>query len=216
MASNYNIHPQLESLATPVDQLTPDPRNAKAHPRRNIEALKRSFQRYGCRKNLVGQRTPDGIIVRAGNAGLQAAKELGWTHVPIVVHEEPDQSAIEYAVADNRIPELGEWEDDILAEYLEEMSALGVLEDVGFDQAEVDDLVRQVRAEEERLRRGFTPPAKPKIQDPDTAALKEPHVAFEDLGVVPDPERREERSLERRGRCPDCSREGRLEDFEIP
>ena len=74
-----HIAPQLRPLAVPIGSLVLDPENARRHDRRNIEAVKASLTRFGQVKPVVVQER--GRIVRAGNATVEAAIELGWTEI---------------------------------------------------------------------------------------------------------------------------------------
>jgi len=84
-----------------------------------------------------------GNIVRAGNARLIAAKELGWTEMAAVFVSESDLNASAYAIADNRTGELAEWEDDILAQVLKDLNAPGDFDflKVGFSNEEMEDVL---------------------------------------------------------------------------
>jgi hypothetical protein len=115
------IHPSLRGLAVPVGGLTHDPKNARVHGEKNMAAIKASLSRFGMRSALVAQRQGDRLVVRAGNGRLQAAKELGWAYVPVIVFEEGDVEAVAYAIADNRAAELAEWDWDLLREGLSEV-----------------------------------------------------------------------------------------------
>ena len=110
------IHPSLSALAVQIADLTPDPRNARRHGTRNLDAIRRSLERFGQRKPIVVQR--EGMIVRAGNGFLEAARALGWTEVAAVLVDEADVEATAYAIADNRTAELASWDDEVLAELL--------------------------------------------------------------------------------------------------
>jgi ParB-like chromosome segregation protein Spo0J len=114
------IHPQLASLAMPVEQLVPDPTNARRHDDRNLQAIAQSLDEHGQRKPIVAQRVGDRLIVRAGNGTLAAAQQLGWSSLAVVVVEEGDVEATRYALRDNRTAELAEWDDDALRQALRE------------------------------------------------------------------------------------------------
>ncbi|HVV98916.1 MAG TPA: hypothetical protein VHB77_01180, partial [Planctomycetaceae bacterium] len=49
---------------------------------------------------------------------LQAAIELGWSHIAAVIVDEDNASAISFAIADNRTAELAEWDDAVLGQLL--------------------------------------------------------------------------------------------------
>lgn len=114
------IHPQLASLAMSVEQLVPDPTNARRHDDRNLQAIAQSLDEHGQRKPIVAQRVGDRLIVRAGNGTLAAAQQLGWSSLAVVVVEEGDVEATRYALRDNRTAELAEWDDDALRQALRE------------------------------------------------------------------------------------------------
>ena len=80
---NSKILPELRALAVPVGELVPDAANARVHDVRNLEAIKDSLRRFGQRAPIVVQR--EGMIVRAGNGRLAAAKALGWGEIAAVV-----------------------------------------------------------------------------------------------------------------------------------
>jgi hypothetical protein len=115
----------LRHLALPVDALRHDPSNARKHDKRNIRSIAASLAKFGQRKPLIVQQ--EGMIVRAGNGTLEAARSLGWEEVAAVVIDDDNVTAAAYAIADNRTAELAEWDDDTLA------SVLGSLKDEGFD-----------------------------------------------------------------------------------
>lgn len=114
------IHPSLEALAVPIRGLVPDPMNARAHDRRNIEAIKASLTEFGQRKPIVVQT--EGSVVRAGNATLQAAKELEWERIAAVFVDESQTKARKFALADNRTAELARWDDEMLSQLMDEES----------------------------------------------------------------------------------------------
>ena len=92
-----------------IDQVTPDPGNVRKHSQKNIDAIKASLNRFGQQKPIVCDKK---MCVRAGNGTLQAAKELGWTHINVVVSELDRADLIAYGIADNRTAELAEWDID--------------------------------------------------------------------------------------------------------
>ena len=113
------ISQRLQPLAIDIDELHPDPANARKHNVKNIDAIKASLHAYGQRKPVVVQR--QGMIVRAGNGTLEAAKALGWTHLAAVVIDEDNATASQFAIADNRTGELAEWDTETLATLLDGM-----------------------------------------------------------------------------------------------
>lgn len=122
---------ELTVSRVPVEELRPDPANARTHPPENLRAIRSSLSRFGQQRPLVVR--PDGTII-AGNGTYQAARELGWTEVAVVEFAGTDEEARAFAIADNRTAELAAWNAELLAEHLEELAAVGwELEELGFD-----------------------------------------------------------------------------------
>lgn len=140
-AAGFEQYPagvELVDLAS----LLPDPRNARTHDRRNLEAIKASLSRYGQRKPIVVDA--DGVV-RAGNGTLQAAQELGWTRIAVTRTQLRGEAAMAYAVADNRTSDLSAFDDAELAAVLEEIGRFDatLLEAVGFDRSELEHLTER-------------------------------------------------------------------------
>jgi DNA modification methylase len=86
---------------------------------------------------------PDGTVV-AGNQRLIALGELGWASVPVVVVDISWERARVWALRDNAV--YGEWDEEALAELLNELAADGVdLALTGFEAAELDRLLSGFR-----------------------------------------------------------------------
>jgi len=112
----------IEKVA--IKDLTPDPENARTHDTSNLKAIAGSLELFGQRKPIV--ITIDGIIM-AGNGTVQAAKQLGWTHIDatrLPADWTPDKAKA-YALADNRTAELADWDPKILADQLIDLDSVG-------------------------------------------------------------------------------------------
>lgn len=129
----------LRHLAVPLDTLTPDAANARRHGTKNMEAIKASLARWGQRQPIVVQR--NGMVVRAGNGRLEAAKALGWTHIAAVVVDDDSADAVAFAIADNRTAELAEWDTETLATLLDTLPT-EVKVDTGFTEADLDEILK--------------------------------------------------------------------------
>jgi hypothetical protein len=138
IAMPHNILPDLLPLATHIDQLHLDPANARKHNPKNLDAIKSSLAKFGQRKPIVVQR--EGMIVRAGNGTLQAARALGWDQIAAVIVTEDNSSAAQFAIADNRTAELAEWETETLATLLDGWDEQ-TRNALGFDQADIDQMM---------------------------------------------------------------------------
>ncbi|CAB4218562.1 putative methylase [uncultured Caudovirales phage] len=121
----------------PVSKLTPDPRNARKHGKKNLDAIASSLKEFGQRRPLVVTQQ---YVVVAGNGTLDAAKALGWTEIAVTVlpFDDPDKAKA-YALADNRTAELAEWDEPALLETLGELDAAGWdIASLGFDLNKLD------------------------------------------------------------------------------
>lgn len=142
MAARKRIDLTVETV--PIEDLTPDPQNARKHSQRNLDAIAGSLRQFGQVKPIVTARGNDGqTIVIAGNGTVEAAKMLGWKDVAIV--RVPSRwthaQARAYALADNRTAELAEWDPEVLSVHLVELDSEGWdLAELGFETLSPEDL----------------------------------------------------------------------------
>lgn len=118
-----------------ISDLTLDPNNARRHSTRNIEVIANSLKEFGQRKPIVV--TDDNVVI-AGNGTLEAAQSLGWETITIT-RAPKDWNAKQikaYALTDNRTSELADWDSQILAEQLLEISEVFDIQDFGFNPLE--------------------------------------------------------------------------------
>ena len=137
----------LRPLLHPITALVADPANVRTHDARNIDAIATSLRVFGQRVPIVCQRLTDGgLIVRAGNGRLAAARALGWSHLAAVVIDESDATATAFAIADNRTAELAEWDAAALLDALDALGA-DVAADAGFDGADIASLLAGIEGD---------------------------------------------------------------------
>ena len=140
-----HIAEPLRPLAVAVKSLNRDPGNARRHPQRNLDAVKSSLTIFGQRAPLVVQR--EGNIVRAGNARLAAAIELGWKSIAVIYVDDDDARAEQFAIADNRTSELAEWDSPVLLDLLQGFDE-GERLALGFDENDVDRILEMMDGNE--------------------------------------------------------------------
>lgn len=113
------IQNDLRGLACDIDDLNLLPGN----PRRgNVEAVARSLEAFGQRKPIVARRS-DRVVI-AGNHTLQAARALGWAEVAVVWVDDDEVTSKAFALADNRTAELGDYDQELLAELIGEVGSV--------------------------------------------------------------------------------------------
>jgi ParB-like chromosome segregation protein Spo0J len=128
-----NIAKDLVGLSAPLKSL----KRAERNPRKgDVEAIKKSYERFGQRKPIIAHRKTKIII--AGNHQYQAAKDLGWDQIAVVWVDDNDETATAYSIADNRIGQLGEWDVQELVSAFEELDPSD-LEVIGFSEIDIED-----------------------------------------------------------------------------
>ena len=138
----------LQQFLVPIDDLILLPGNPRVG---DIPALMKSLQRFGQRKELTIDQEN---VVLTGNHTAQAAKRLGWTHIACM-----DQSDLErseqraWALADNRLADLGTYDEEAHLAMLEEAAAsTHGLEGLGYTSEDLSEMYAQEEARELRTR----------------------------------------------------------------
>src|SRR5947209_15469185 len=80
-AADSSVARMLTVVYRPVGSLVPDPRNARTHPRRQVEQIVASIRAFGFTNPVLTD--PAGRLI-AGHGRLLAAKEMGLTEVPVI------------------------------------------------------------------------------------------------------------------------------------
>ncbi|MFB7649490.1 ParB/RepB/Spo0J family partition protein [Streptomyces sp. NPDC056084] len=120
----------------PLDDLTRYPGN----PRRgDVEAIRASIRRYGQYRSLVVRDTGDALVVLAGNHTSDALRAEGHTTARCEVLTCDDDTARRINLADNKLAELGYYDEDDLAAMLAALD--GDLDGTGWSQQEVARLL---------------------------------------------------------------------------
>lgn len=112
--------------AVPIEAPTHHPRNPRVG---NVDAIAESLARFGQVRPIMLQASTGHVI--AGNHTLKAAKSLGWTRIAAVPVDLNDEDAVAYLLADNRLADLGEYDNAALAEL---MQMAGGLVGTGYDE----------------------------------------------------------------------------------
>lgn len=132
-------NPTLQITHRRVESLQPDPRNARIHSKKQVKQIARSIEAFGFNVPILVDRV--GKVI-AGHGRLLACKDLGWEEVPTIALEHLSEAqAKAYRIADNRLTEISDWDDRLLAEQLKELSLVDLdfsLEAIGFDMGEID------------------------------------------------------------------------------
>ena len=139
--------PQIEVVYRPIEQLRPDPRNARRHSRKQIRQIADSIRSFGFNVPILVDTE---LKVIAGHGRLLACTLLGRKELPTINLEHLSEAqARAFMIADNRLTEIASWDDRLLGEQLRELAELNLdfsLEATGFDMAEIDLLIEGASA----------------------------------------------------------------------
>ncbi len=145
-----NIHPALKPLCVPIERLTLDHANARAHPKKNLDALRESLRLFGQRTPIVYHRDTGRVL--KGNGLVIVAREMGAEEVAAIPSDDDHATASAYALADNRTAELSEWIPGILRETVDELLPLADdidLDALGLSSTEIDRILAEQDISEE-------------------------------------------------------------------
>jgi ParB-like chromosome segregation protein Spo0J len=122
----------MEAMAVEINLL----KEFTGNPRKgNVAKLVESLKTNGQYKPIVVQKSTHQIL--AGNHLWKAAKELNWQLIDVVYVDVDEEGAKKIVAADNRLGELGTYDEQALLDLLEEIN----LEGTGYEPADVDDLL---------------------------------------------------------------------------
>lgn len=106
---------QLEIIYKPIKQLKPYKKNAKKHPKEQVERIANSIKEFGFTQPVIVDK--DNCVV-AGHGRILGAKKAGLKEVPTVALERLTEEQIKaYRLVDNKLNE-SEWEYNLLQEEL--------------------------------------------------------------------------------------------------
>jgi ParB-like chromosome segregation protein Spo0J len=91
-----------------------DPQNPRLHSRKQVRQIAKSIASFGFNVPVLIDAEHSVI---AGHGRVLAAKELGWSEVPVIAIEHLDAAQRRaFAIADNRLTENSTWDDRLLGE----------------------------------------------------------------------------------------------------
>jgi DNA modification methylase len=130
---------RLEIVYRAIDEIKPDPANARQHSRKQIRQLASSIATFGFNVPVLVDAELNAI---SGHGRLAACRLLGLAEVPTLCLDHLSRAqARAFMIADNRLTEISSWNDRLLAQQLKDLSLAGIdfsLEVTGFEMAEID------------------------------------------------------------------------------
>ena len=123
----------------PVEDLVPYEQNVKKHDEKQVDLIAESIRQFGFRQNLV---IDENNVVVVGHGRLLAAKKLGLDVVPCVrVDDLTEEQIRALRIADNKITEKAEWDNDALGKELKAIADDINMTDFGFGDFELTILM---------------------------------------------------------------------------
>ena len=114
-----------------LDELTPDPENAKAHPAKQIEQIKKSIQQFeNC--DPIAVWGEDNLIVE-GHGRYEALRQLGYEDAEVIrLDHLTAEERRAYALAHNQLTMNTSWIPELLESDLDQIQGID-MSDFGFD-----------------------------------------------------------------------------------
>ncbi|OBV10531.1 site-specific DNA-methyltransferase [Erythrobacter dokdonensis] len=169
----------LEVVYMAPGELTPDPRNARTHSKKQVAQIVASIRAFGFTNPILSD--PQGNLI-AGHGRLRAAKEMGLETVPVIMLDglsEPQKRALR--LADNKIALNAGWDTEILKLELAELSLPEIDIDLGltgFSPGEIDVVLSESEDPDDEVIPAV--PLNPRVQPGDIWQLGEHRVACGD------------------------------------
>lgn len=130
-----------------TSQLRVNPCNPRIHSQKQIRQIARSMEAFGFNVPILIDRNS---VVVAGSGRFEAAKEIGLAEVPTIRLEHLSEAQVKaFGLADNRLSETSEWNQQLLAEQLKSLSEVELdfsLEATGFEVGEIDAYIEGLSA----------------------------------------------------------------------
>lgn len=128
-----------------LEKFIPHPLNPNRHPQDQIAELGRIIVAQGWRSPIVVSSRSKLVI--KGHGRLEAAQAMNLESAPVDFQVYASEEAeLQDMIADNRLAELSERDDDAIGGLLKSLEAKGAVTLTGYDQAAIDKLLGRVAA----------------------------------------------------------------------
>ena len=124
-----------------IEEIKEYGKNAKLHPREQIEQIKKSIEEYGFDDPIA---IDENNIIIEGHGRLIAAKELGEKTVPVIyLRHLTEEQKKAYRIAHNKINMNSGFDMQMLQDELNEILSTEIsVEALGFDEYEIDEILQ--------------------------------------------------------------------------
>ena len=143
----------IEVKVMRVDELRPHPKNPRKHKAKGIDKLVRSIKEFGWTNPVLVSE--EGYVL-AGHARLKAAKKAGIKEVPVIVLPLSGEKAEAYMIADNRLQDDSDWDEQLLHELVEELKEKIDLAITGLEEKEINVILGEIEKNTDYTSKGET------------------------------------------------------------
>ena len=125
----------MEITLKPINELMPYENNPRLNDKA-VEPVAKSIEEFGFKVPILLDK--DNVII-AGHTRLKAAERLGMKEVPCIMCDDLSPEQVKaFRLADNKVAELANWDDERLVQELNELIEMGVdLNITGFSEEEL-------------------------------------------------------------------------------
>ena len=107
----------MEVVKLAIENIKPYVKNAKKHPKKQVEQIANSIKEFGFNQPIVVDK--DNIVI-VGHGRFEGAKLLNLKEVPVLKVDLTEEQAKAYRLADNKLNE-SEWDMELVMEDLKEL-----------------------------------------------------------------------------------------------
>ncbi len=151
---------KLEILYLPIEAIKSYKNNSKIHPEKQLDQLFKSINEFGMNVPVL---LDNQMTLISGHARVKVCKRLGFTEVPTIkVEHLTEVQKRAFIIADNKITENGQWDEELLAQEMGFLIDLDFnLELTGFSTSEIDLMLDEGQEGEEDKLPEIKPAYKP-------------------------------------------------------
>lgn len=136
------VTPDMQTEQVAIDSIKPNAENPRVHSCKQIRQIAQSIKSFGFRFPILIDQ--DSRLI-SGHARVEACKLIGMDRVPALrASDLSEDQRRALMIADNRLTEIGTWDDKLLGENLKILSDTDLdfdIESIGFDYGEIEQRI---------------------------------------------------------------------------
>ena len=143
------LEEKLEIIKVDIDTIKEYEKNAKLHPKKQIEQIKKSIEKFGNNDPIA---VDENNVIIEGHGRIRALKELGYKEIDVIklTHLTEEQKKA-YILAHNKLTMNSDFDIDLLNEELDNIIDIDMA-DFGFEFAEeIDEEEIQIDTSEKEI-----------------------------------------------------------------